>query len=75
MVTQGYILQRWINACGGRGHFPIKFNDSIFTVAWPNRLETPRPVSTPTFACGAAVTSSRIPDYPTGPCFTAAITI
>ena len=32
MVTQGYILQRWINACGGRSHFPIKFNGCIFTV-------------------------------------------
>ncbi|MDD5707014.1 MAG: DUF5703 domain-containing protein [Kiritimatiellae bacterium] len=32
-VTRGYTLQRWINACGGRGAFPIKFNGSIFTVA------------------------------------------
>ena len=32
VVTRGYILQRWINACGGRGNFPIKFNGSIFTV-------------------------------------------
>ncbi|MCF7854701.1 MAG: DUF5703 domain-containing protein [Candidatus Pacebacteria bacterium] len=31
-VTRGYILQRWINACGGRGAFPVKFNGSIFTV-------------------------------------------
>jgi hypothetical protein len=31
-VTQGYILQRYINACGGRGNAPIKFNGSIFTV-------------------------------------------
>jgi len=31
-VTQGYALQRFINACGGRGAFPIKFNGSIFTV-------------------------------------------
>ena len=31
-VTRGYILQRWINACGGRGAYPIKFNGSIFTV-------------------------------------------
>lgn len=30
-VTQGYILQRFINACGGRGNSPIKFNGSIFT--------------------------------------------
>jgi hypothetical protein len=31
-VTRGYILQRYINACGGRGTYPIKFNGSIFTV-------------------------------------------
>ncbi len=31
-VTQGYVLQRWISACAGRGNFPIKFNGSIFTV-------------------------------------------
>jgi len=31
-VTQGYILQRYINACGGRGNSSIKFNGSIFTV-------------------------------------------
>lgn len=31
-LTQSYALQRWIQACGGRGNFPIKFNGSIFTV-------------------------------------------
>jgi hypothetical protein len=31
-INQGYALQRWINACGGRGNYPIKFNGSIFTV-------------------------------------------
>jgi hypothetical protein len=31
-VSQGYALQRFINACGGRGAYPIKFNGSIFTV-------------------------------------------
>jgi alpha-L-fucosidase 2 len=31
-VTRAYILQRWINACGGRGSYPIKFNGAIFTV-------------------------------------------
>jgi len=36
-VTQGYILQRFINACGGRGNYPIKFNGSIFTVDNFNR--------------------------------------
>ena len=33
-VTRGYTLQRWINACGGRGVHAIKFNGSIFTVGW-----------------------------------------
>jgi alpha-L-fucosidase 2 len=32
IVNRGYILQRFINACGGRGNSPIKFNGSIFTV-------------------------------------------
>ena len=32
VVTRGYILQRFINACAGRGAHPIKFNGSIFTV-------------------------------------------
>jgi hypothetical protein len=32
VVSRGYELQRFINACGGRGAFPIKFNGSIFTV-------------------------------------------
>lgn len=31
-ISRGYALQRWINACAGRGAFPIKFNGSIFTV-------------------------------------------
>jgi hypothetical protein len=31
-VTQGYALQRWMNAGAGRGSVPIKYNGSIFTV-------------------------------------------
>jgi hypothetical protein len=31
-VTQAYALQRWMNACAGRGGAPIKFNGSIFNV-------------------------------------------
>jgi len=31
-VARGYILQRFMNACSGRGGSPIKFNGSIFTV-------------------------------------------
>lgn len=30
-VAQAYALQRWVDACAGRGKFPIKFNGSIFT--------------------------------------------
>lgn len=33
-VTEGYALQRYLNACAGRGHEPIKFNGSLFTAAW-----------------------------------------
>ncbi|MBS1604415.1 MAG: hypothetical protein JST42_17250 [Bacteroidetes bacterium] len=31
-TTRGYILQRFVTACAGRGAYPIKFNGSIFTV-------------------------------------------
>lgn len=31
-ITRAYILQRWMHACAGRGHSPIKFNGSIFNV-------------------------------------------
>ena len=31
-VSRGYAMQRWMNACGGRGALPIKYNGSIFTV-------------------------------------------
>ena len=27
-----YQLQRWVQACSGRGNYPIKFNGSLFTV-------------------------------------------
>jgi len=32
LVSRAYALQRFINACAGRGAYPIKFNGSIFTV-------------------------------------------
>jgi len=32
IVSSGYALQRFLNACGGRGAQPIKFNGSIFNV-------------------------------------------
>lgn len=31
MVSRGYNLCRYMNACGGRGSLPIKFNGSIFS--------------------------------------------
>ena len=31
-LTEAYTLQRWVDACSGRGNYPIKFNGSIFTV-------------------------------------------
>ena len=31
-TTRAYALQRYMNACSGRGNSPIKFNGSIFTV-------------------------------------------
>jgi alpha-L-fucosidase 2 len=35
-VTRGYILQRFVTACAGRGAYPIKFNGSIFVVDNPD---------------------------------------
>lgn len=31
-TTRGYVLQRFVQTCAGRGAFPIKFNGSIFNV-------------------------------------------
>ena len=31
-VSQGYVMQRYMTACAGRGAQPIKFNGSLFTV-------------------------------------------
>jgi hypothetical protein len=33
IATRAYVLQRWIQACAGRGEYPVKFNGSLFTVA------------------------------------------
>jgi hypothetical protein len=35
-VTEGYVLQRFKNACSSRGEFPMKFNGSIFNVDDPH---------------------------------------
>ncbi|MBK8975011.1 MAG: hypothetical protein IPM29_03725 [Planctomycetes bacterium] len=32
LLTRALLLQRFVQACGGRGRYPIKFNGSIFTV-------------------------------------------
>jgi hypothetical protein len=34
-TTEGYVLQRFVTACAGRGAYPIKFNGSIFVVDNP----------------------------------------
>lgn len=34
-VTRGYVLQRFITACAGRGTYPVHFNGSFFTVDNP----------------------------------------
>ncbi len=31
-LNQTYLLQRYVDACAGRGQYPIKFNGTIFTV-------------------------------------------
>lgn len=37
IVSRAYALQRFIDACAGRGRYPIKFNGSIFTVPYPDK--------------------------------------
>jgi hypothetical protein len=32
LVTKGYVLQRFVQACQGRGEYPIKFNGGYLTV-------------------------------------------
>jgi len=46
-VTEGYVLQRFVTACAGRGAYPIKFNGSIFVVDDPTRKDKngPAPVN------------------------------
>ena len=34
-VNNGYVWQRFMLACAGRGSYPIKFNGSLFTADWP----------------------------------------
>ena len=34
-TTDGYVLQRFVTACAGRGAYPFKFNGSIFVVDNP----------------------------------------
>lgn len=38
-VNRGYVLQRYLNACAGRGGMPIKFNGSLFTVPIPGETD------------------------------------
>ncbi|MDP9076832.1 MAG: DUF5703 domain-containing protein [Bacteroidota bacterium] len=38
-VARGYLLQRFVTACAGRGAYPIKFNGSIFVVDNPAKNE------------------------------------
>lgn len=37
VVSQAYALQRFINACAGRGRYPMKYNGSNFTVPYPDK--------------------------------------
>ena len=44
-VTRGYVLQRFVTACAGRGNYPAKFNGSLFVV--DNPAETSNPSKNP----------------------------
>jgi len=41
VLTQAYTLQRYMNACAGRGSYPIKFNGSLFTVPSDEKSSDP----------------------------------
>jgi len=57
-VTTGYLLQRFKNACTGRGEFPIKFNGSLFVLsdfrAWGHQywFQNTRAIYWPMLASG-----------------------
>jgi hypothetical protein len=50
-LTQGYVLQRFMNACSGRGGSPIKFNGSIFTVEKEPGASPETPEGNPDWRC------------------------
>ena len=50
-LTQGYVLQRFMNACSGRGASPIKFNGSIFTVEKQPGTSADTPDGNPDWRC------------------------
>ena len=50
-LTQGYVLQRFMNACSGRGASPIKFNGSIFTVEKQPGASPETPEGNPDWRC------------------------
>jgi Domain of unknown function (DUF5703)/Concanavalin A-like lectin/glucanases superfamily len=38
VVSRAYALQRYVDACAGRGRYPIKFNGSLFNVAYDDKF-------------------------------------
>ena len=56
-VTQGYAMQRYMMACGGRGAMAMKYNGSIFTVGSEpaeDTLETAKNRTDPDFRAWGA---------------------
>jgi Domain of unknown function (DUF5703) len=39
LMTRGYMLQRYMQACGGRGSLPIKFNGGAFTLPPDGKID------------------------------------
>ena len=69
VVTRGYVLQRFMAACAGRGVSPIKFNGSIFTVEKQPGAPAETPTAIPTGGCGAGITGSKTRASRTGRCW------
>lgn len=62
-VSRAYILQHWVQACAGRGAYPIKFNGSLLPwMEWITTKALQREVIVAlTTAAGVGPTGGRIP--------------
>lgn len=58
-TTQGYVLQRYLNICGGRGNAWMKYNGSIFTLPYRHDPDYRQ------WACAGWFQNNRLVYWPT----------